>query len=371
MPAITRKGDKSTGHDGCAPVEAVEGANNFLVNGKPVVLVGDKYASHGCLVHSPHQGQLAEGSPSFFVNGKPVGRVGDPISCGGTVAEGASNFIVGNGNEQLRNKFMCEHNEILTRYTRKRDDDIFFCLPLIADAMGNKANEKDRIGWHYLRDMFYKWLAGKANDVPQNNPNPFWVDIDWVLRYFPKEFLTITFPLKAKTDKAIRSLNIILAREGYFEKRNKEFDFINSPWQEWEKYYYQRFDVEERHLVEIGIIAALATFTFRFLPKGKIEYLGENQYKVTLEQVAIFVHDLFNFDGAATSWGDFLGYWSCEEKNVKYESITKDETYIRMSDARFRDFREYNKIGNDFLVLSKTKLIDNFYTHTYTYTYEK
>ena len=162
MPAITRKGDKSTGHDGCAPVEAVEGANNFLVNGKPVVLVGDKYASHGCLVHSPHQGQLAEGSPSFFVNGKPVGRVGDPISCGGTVAEGASNFIVGNGNEQLRNKLMCEHNEILTRYTRKRDDDIFFCLPLIADAMGNKANEKDRIGWHYLRDMFYKWLAGEA-----------------------------------------------------------------------------------------------------------------------------------------------------------------------------------------------------------------
>ena len=34
MPAITRKGDKSTGHDGCAPVEAVEGANNFLVNGQ-------------------------------------------------------------------------------------------------------------------------------------------------------------------------------------------------------------------------------------------------------------------------------------------------------------------------------------------------
>ena len=49
--------------------------------------------------------------------------------------------------------------------------------------MGNKANEKDRIGWHYLRDMFYKWLAGEANDVPQNNPNPFWVDIDWVLSY--------------------------------------------------------------------------------------------------------------------------------------------------------------------------------------------
>ena len=104
MPAITRKGDKSTGHDNCAPVEAIEGANNFLVNGKPIVLVGDKYASHGCLVHSPHQGQLAGGSPSFFVNGRAVGRVGDPISCGGTVAEGDSFFIIGNGNEKALHK---------------------------------------------------------------------------------------------------------------------------------------------------------------------------------------------------------------------------------------------------------------------------
>ncbi len=368
MPAITRKGDKSTGHDGCAPVEAVEGANNFLVNGKPVVLVGDKYASHGCLVHSPHQGQLAEGSPSFFVNGKPVGRVGDPISCGRTVAEGASNFIVGNGNEQLRNKLMCEHNEILTRYTRKRDDDIFFCLPLIADAMGNKANEKDRIGWHYLRDMFYKWLAGEANDVPQNNPNPFWVDIDWVLRYFPKEFLTITFPLNATTARAIDSLNTILTREGYFEKRNKEFDFINSPWQEWEKYYYQRFDVEERHLVEIGIIAALETFTFRFLSKGKIEYLDENKYKIIVEQVAVFVHDVFNFEGKGTLFFDYLGYWSCEEKDVS--GVPKNNRYEAMNNAKFREFREYNKIGNDFLVLSHPKIIDNFIEYIYDYSHE-
>ncbi len=371
MPAITRKGDKSTGHDNCAPVEAVEGANNFLVNGKPVVLVGDKYASHGCLVHSSHQGQLSGGSPSFFVNGRAVGRVGDPISCGGTVAEGDSFFIIGNGNEKALNKAGYELKKTVTRHTRRKEDDIFFCLPLIADAMGNKANEKDRIGWHYLRDMFYKWLAGEANDVPQNNPNPFWVDIDWVLRYFPKEFLTITFPLNATTARAIDSLNTILAREGYFEEKNKKFDFINSPWQEWEKLYYQRFDVEERHLVEIGIIAALATFTFRFLPKGKIEYLGENQYKVTLEQVAIFVHDLFNFEGDAVFGFDTLGYWSCEEKDVSPIPGFTNKSYIKICNAKFRDFREYNKIGNDFLVLSKTKLIDNFYTHTYTYTYEK
>ena len=85
MPAITRKGDKSTGHDGCASVEAIEGANNF------------------------------------FVNGRAVGRVGDPISCGGTVAEGDSFFIIGNGNEKALNKAGYElKKNSYTAYKKKR-----------------------------------------------------------------------------------------------------------------------------------------------------------------------------------------------------------------------------------------------------------
>ena len=284
------------------------------------------------------------------------------------MAEGDSFFIIGNGNEKALNKAGYELKKTVTRHTRRKEDDIFFCLPLIADAMGNKANEKDRIGWHYLRDMFYKWLAGEANDVPQNNPNPFWVDIDWVLSYFPEEFLSVNFPNAAKNEKAIISLNNILAREGYFEKRNKEFDFINSPWQEWEKYYYQRFDVEERHLVEIGIIAALETFTFRFLSKGKIEYLDENKYKIIVEQVAVFVHDVFNFEGKGTLFFDYLGYWSCEEKDVS--GVPKNNRYEAMNNAKFREFREYNKIGNDFLVLSHPKIIDNFIEYIYDYNHE-
>jgi len=280
------------------------------------------------------------------------------------VAEGDSFFIIGNGNEKALNKAGYELKKTVTRHTRRKEDDIFFCLPLIADAMGNKANEKDRIGWHYLRDMFYKWLAGKANDVPQNNPNPFWVDIDWVLSYFPEEFLSVNFPNAAKNEKAIISLNNILAREGYFEKQNNEFDFVNNLWQEWERYYYQRVDIEEYQLVGIGIIAALETFTFRFLPKGKIEYLDENKYKIIVEQVAVFVHDVFNFEGDANLLFDTLGCWSCEEKDVSI--VPKNDTYKKMSNAKFRDFREHNKIGNDFLVLSKLKELNITFEYFHT-----
>ncbi len=280
------------------------------------------------------------------------------------MAEGDSFFIIGNGNEKALNKAGYELKKTVTRHTRRKEDDIFFCLPLIADAMGNKANEKDRIGWHYLRDMFYKWLAGEANDVPQNNPNPFWVDIDWVLSYFPEEFLSVNFPNAAKNEKAIISLNNILAREGYFEKQNNEFDFVNNLWQEWERYYYQRVDIEEYQLVGIGIIAALETFTFRFLPKGKIEYLDENKYKIIVEQVAVFVHDVFNFEGDANLLFDTLGCWSCEEKDVSI--VPKNDTYKKMSNAKFRDFREHNKIGNDFLVLSKLKELNITFEYFHT-----
>ena len=325
--------------------------------------MGDKYASHGCLVHSPHQGQLAEGSPSFFVNGKPVGRVGDPISCGGTVAEGASNFIVGNGNEQLRNKLMCEHNEILTRYTRKRDDDIFFCLPLIADAMGNKANEKDRIGWHYLRDMFYKWLAGEANDVPQNNPNPFWVDIDWVLSYEKaEEQWNKAIEELILNENAIKEIKSHLIELGYIAEKRTEFDFINIPSSEWDKHYYQHVSInfsnyemmEEAFINFTGLFVALGSFTFKFLAKGKIEY-QENDFFIQIEQVAGFVHDVFNFED--DYYGGFLGFWSCEEKNMTINPIS-NESYKRIGNGKFRDFREYNRIGNDFIVLSKQKIID-------------
>lgn len=185
MPGIARVGDKSTGHDNCQPVSAVEGSSNVLANGKPVVLLGDKFAPHGCDKHATHQGYLAEGSPSTFMNGKPVGRVGDAVSCGGTIAEGSSNIFIGNGNEAKLNKAFCKRNEIVTRHKRRREDDIFFCLPVIAEHFGNNDFlEKDRQGWFYLRDMFYKWLAGQANNKAENNAEPFWIDINWVLDFF-------------------------------------------------------------------------------------------------------------------------------------------------------------------------------------------
>ena len=83
MPIIAVIGSMSTGHDACAPVPAITGSSLMRVNGKPVVLVGDKFDTHGCPSHSPHNGIVTQGSSLMRVEGRAVARIGDTIGGGG------------------------------------------------------------------------------------------------------------------------------------------------------------------------------------------------------------------------------------------------------------------------------------------------
>lgn len=97
MAGIVRLGDASTGHAHCYPsTTAISGSPNVYVNGRPVVCVGDSWATHGaCKDHSPHSGTSSGGSSTVFCNGKPVCRAGDPISCGDTMSECSSDVFAG------------------------------------------------------------------------------------------------------------------------------------------------------------------------------------------------------------------------------------------------------------------------------------
>lgn len=59
MPQATRLGDNDTGHDACPPTALVSASGNVIINGKG------------------------------------AGRVGDSVSCGGSVAEGSGDVIIG------------------------------------------------------------------------------------------------------------------------------------------------------------------------------------------------------------------------------------------------------------------------------------
>lgn len=95
MPVATRLNDNDTGHDACPGRALITASGDVIINGRGAGRVGDSYAAHGCPVHPPHSGVIASGSATVFINGRPAGRIADPVSCGGSVAEGSPNVIIG------------------------------------------------------------------------------------------------------------------------------------------------------------------------------------------------------------------------------------------------------------------------------------
>ena len=88
----TRLGDTDTGHDACPGTVLVSASTNVIINGKGAGRVGDSYVPHGCIVHPAH---TASGSSTVLINGLQAARVGDLIDCGGSVASGSPDVIVG------------------------------------------------------------------------------------------------------------------------------------------------------------------------------------------------------------------------------------------------------------------------------------
>lgn len=93
MSAVTRKGDKNTGHGNYPAVALNKGSSNVFINGIACGRKSDTYPSHnkGGLNPNPHTSRISGGSSTVFVNGLPIARVNDAVSCGGSVAQGSPN----------------------------------------------------------------------------------------------------------------------------------------------------------------------------------------------------------------------------------------------------------------------------------------
>lgn len=93
MPAVTRLGDKCTGHQCWKPRGNSQASTDVFANSIGVHRQGDTWPPHGPC--KPHPGTLATGSATVFVNGKQCSRIGDPVSCGSTSAQGSSDVFAG------------------------------------------------------------------------------------------------------------------------------------------------------------------------------------------------------------------------------------------------------------------------------------
>jgi uncharacterized Zn-binding protein involved in type VI secretion len=95
MPAVTRLGDRCTGHGAYPPRSNTSASNNVFVNGIGAHRQGDSWAVHCNPRPSCHGSVLGSGSSSVYVNGKQLGRIGDPVACGSAVANGSGNVFAG------------------------------------------------------------------------------------------------------------------------------------------------------------------------------------------------------------------------------------------------------------------------------------
>jgi uncharacterized Zn-binding protein involved in type VI secretion len=95
MPAVTRLGDKCSGHGGWPARVNDSASGDVFVNNIGVHRQDDHWVVH-CDPHPVcHDSTLQSGSGTVFVNNKQCGRVGDPVACGSVVAEGSSNVFAG------------------------------------------------------------------------------------------------------------------------------------------------------------------------------------------------------------------------------------------------------------------------------------
>lgn len=85
-----RKGDLAD-HKKAPPGPILEGSPNVLINSLPAARMDDK------VKHKKGEEPIVQGSGSVLFNGKHAARITDKLACGGEIAAGSANVLIGDG----------------------------------------------------------------------------------------------------------------------------------------------------------------------------------------------------------------------------------------------------------------------------------
>ncbi len=356
MTGVTRVGDLCTGHDNCPAVPLVTGSPNVFIEDRAVGRIGDSYAPHQCSAHESHVGVITSGNSSVLVNGLAIATVGDSVSCGGTVAEGSTSVIIGtnSGADYAIEMVFNSVRAMLESEEHSEGEEIVLATPDIAMNMAQKqSNEWDKQGWLYLSKMLRKWLIGKAYTITAGDREngkatilDFYPDWSWFTNYTRFNLMYQTFVSSgALSDLGRESLIGRLKDHPSWEKGG-DFDFSTEDKKDWEKYYFNYVSIPRSFIFLDGMDACLASHTIRALAAGHIEAFNDDNIKyITVNKLYVFVHDVFNFDGA-----DSLYFWS--KKELDFNTFQQDDSYYNLNNVDFNNFRKNHSRGGDYLVLS-------------------
>lgn len=90
MAGIAYENSLTTGHSTAPPTNLISSQDLVTVDGKKVIVDGDKIIPHAYHDDPPHNGHVIASGDVVYIMGKAVAQIGDPISCGDTVSEGSS-----------------------------------------------------------------------------------------------------------------------------------------------------------------------------------------------------------------------------------------------------------------------------------------
>ena len=242
------------------------------------------------------------------------------------------------------------------------------CLPDIAEAMAEKQDSaKDRQGWLYLKSMFERWLGHKTRIGPLGS-TPMWIDWDWLMQFdrARTSYQSLTINNGPKVDSpydvtnvaAFESLGKILKRHGYITSQIEEFDFTQVDWPGWGEFYHQGNPVDMSLAVD-GLDACMAGFTLRALAGGYVEPLPDGRHRIHMQKCAVYAYDAFQFeDDGLVKEAIGLGKWSCQK--LDFSRVPFSESYVRLQNENFRQFRKRYGFGGDFYVFTRPHKVENF-----------
>jgi hypothetical protein len=100
------------------------------------------------------------------------------------------------------------------------------------------------------------------------------------------------------------------------------------------------------------MFAALGAFSFKVVVQGHVQPIKSSPlsgmtHRATIEKVGVYVRDSFDFNGL-----QFLGFWRQTAPDC---SRTPGRSYYSIYNSDFRQWRDANNKGGDFLVYSDIK----------------
>ena len=106
------------------------------------------------------------------------------------------------------------------------------------------------------------------------------------------------------------------------------------------------------------LIAALGAFTFRVVLAGSVAPTSNNQYQIEVTKVGVYLRDSYDFQGF-----QFLGFWNDSNNSV---SAINPLSGSAVFNSTFRNWRDQNEAGGDYLVYSNVQTKTLSRPHVFT-----